>query len=120
MSQVFAQVPTLLAAGNFTSSSFVMPSGINQVTTQFAILAADAANASASMVFTVSRETSPGSNVFIFDHGFTWVGGTINPKTGLPFQPAITVDVGPLAGINCKISINLSVAITTGVTVTAV
>ncbi|HXM32304.1 MAG TPA: hypothetical protein VN921_01530 [Chthoniobacterales bacterium] len=110
---------TVLPAGAFTSANFTFPSGINSVTTQFAISSADLADAAASMTFELWRETSPGSGLFTFDHGFTWKGGAVSPKTGLAGQPSMTVDVGPLANTKCQVRLTLSKSITSGVTVTS-
>jgi hypothetical protein len=110
---------TVLPAGPFTSSNFTFSAGISSVATQFTIAAADAADASKTMTFELWRETSPGSGLFQFDHGFTWQGGGINPKTGLSWQPSMTVEVGPLANVKCQVRLTLSKSLTSAVLVTA-
>lgn len=110
---------TVFSAGAFVSPNFTFPAGINSVATQFAISPADAADAAASITFELWRESFSGSGVFVFDHGFTWQGGSVNPRTGLPWQPSMTVEVGPLAGMLCQIRLTLAKSITSGVTVTS-
>lgn len=111
---------TTIPSGNFISSNFMMPVGISIITTQFIINPTDLANPTKSFTFGLWRETTPSSDVFILDHGFSWTGGMTDPKTGLLPQPSMIVEVGPLAGVKCQMRIILSQSLTSAIEVTTV
>lgn len=100
------------------SPNFTMPSETSIITTQFTIAAMDAADPTKAFTFELWREAGP--DVFTIDHGFTWEGGRTNPKTGLPFQPSMTVEAGSLAGVKCQIRAHLSKPLTAAIAVTTI
>jgi hypothetical protein len=117
MSQTVFTLPngTPLAAGNFTSPNFNFPAGINSVTVQFNVSAADLIDPTKQITFGLWR--FDGTN-FLFDSGFVWWGNSLDDN-GQPSQPGITVAVGPLAGKQCQVLLSLPKAISSGVTVTS-
>lgn len=117
ISSAFAVSSTNIPSGTFTSPNFTIPNTVSVITTQFTIDPLDAADPTKTFTFELWREASLG--VFTLDHGFTWQGGLIDPKTGLPFQPSMTVEVGPLAGVKCQIRATLSKSLTAAIAVTA-
>jgi hypothetical protein len=116
MATVLNVASRLFNAGTFTSSNFTIPLGVNSVTVTFTLATADVTNTANTMTFSVNR--SNGAGGWIFDNGFTWQGGPNNPRTGLPKNPTITVDVGPLAGQTCQVVVVLNNAITSSILVT--
>jgi hypothetical protein len=73
-------------AGTFTSQTYTVPAGVSVVEIKFTLSAADAADSTKSMIFECDR-FDVASQTWKFDHGFTWQGGSINPKTGQFFNP---------------------------------
>lgn len=118
--QVFSlPTTTVFPAGTTTSPDFSFSAGINLVVTQFAVQPPGITDPTLTMDFSLMAELVPGSGVFSKDHGFTWNGNMIDPKTGNPVQPSMTVDVGPLAGLKCHVVLVLSKTMTAGVTVSS-
>jgi hypothetical protein len=99
-------------AGEFTSPTFTIPNGVNQVRITFTIAAADAGDATKSLSFTCERRDPNNANNWIFDHGFTWQGNA-DAKS-----PSMEVDVGPLAGQTCRFRAALSQALSASASVT--
>src|ERR1700751_3521849 len=96
--QLFSLPSRLIAAGTFISPTFVVQSGFKQVTAVFTIGALDIADSTKSIIYEMDRQDPNNAANWIFDNGFTWQGNTIDPNTGLPGSPTISVETGPLDG----------------------
>jgi hypothetical protein len=105
------------AADPFTSPTYTVPAGVTSITTSFTIAAADASDPTKNLSFECDR-FDVASQTWKFDHGFTWVGGQVNPKTGLFFQPSVTVDQLS-AGTQLRAIISNTQPLTTAILVTA-
>lgn len=108
---------TVLPAGTTTSANFNFPQTLTNILTQFTVQPPDITDPTITMDFSLWRETSAGSGEFVFDHGFTWNGNSID-KHGQPGSPAISTDVGPLSGLACQLRITLNKPLHTAILVT--
>ena len=115
---IFTLPTSTLPPGVFTSQSFVMPSGFAVITIAFTVSQPDIADPTKSMTYEMDRQDPNNSTHWLFDNGFTWIGNTINSRTGLPDSPIIGVDIGPLAGQTCRIVLNLPTGLNTAILVT--
>ena len=105
-------------AGTFTSPTYTVPAGVTVVEVQFTLSAADAADATKTLNFECDRFDVP-SQSWIFDHGFTWQGGSVNPKTGQFFNPiGMGVD-GVSEGEQLRAVITTNLPLTTAILVNA-
>jgi len=114
-----ATVPSRsVGPGQFNSGDFVVPNTqFSTITISFTILAADLADATKSLTFSLLKKQPDAS--YSFDAGFTWQGGNLNAKTGTFTSPALSVDIADLIGQTIQIEADVPVALTTSITVTA-
>lgn len=96
-----------------------MPTNITLVSIAFTVSAPDITDPTKSMTYAMERQDPNNAANWLFDNGFTWVGNSISPKTGLPVSPSSTTDVGPLAGQTCRVRLVLPSSLLTAVAVTA-
>lgn len=97
--------------GVFTSPQFTIPDGIAQVIVVIVVSAPDISDPTKSLTFELDRRDPADSNNWLFDHGFTWQGGSLD-KSGQPASPSSFTGVGPLAGQVCRFRITLPDSLT--------
>lgn len=105
-------------AGTTTSPTYTVPAGVSVVEVIFTLSAADAADSTKTMTFECDRFDVP-SQTWIYDHGFTWQGGGINSKTGLPYNPIGQGVDGITEGEQLRAVIDINQPLTTAILVNA-